>query len=148
MTVVHRSAIVPLPASALYALVNNVRDYPRWFNWCEGSEVLAEDEHSMHARLDLKVGPMQTAFSTHNRLWPDQRIELSLTDGPLESLSGAWTFKALGEQGCRVGLDLRFEFGGRLLGEAFRRGFEHLANRMVDDFVRVARAQAAEKKHD
>lgn len=142
MTVVHRSALVPLPAATLYNLVNNVADYPRWFSWCDGSEVLRADADSMQARLDLRIGMVQTAFSTRNRLWPYERIELTLIDGPLDSLSGAWTFKALGESGCKVGLDLQFDFAGRLISHAFKRGFEHLANRLVDDFVRVAKAQA------
>jgi len=133
---------VPLPASTLYALVNNVGDYQRWFNWCDHSEVISADERSMHARLDLRIGPVQAALATKNRLWPNERIELSLIDGPLDSLNGAWNFKALGTAGCRVGLDLEFEFAGRLLNHAFRRGFEHLANRLVDDFVRVAKEQS------
>lgn len=142
MTAVHRSALVPLPASTLYALVNDVGDYHRWFNWCDDSEVISADATSMHARLDLRIGLVQTSFATKNRLWHNERIELALVDGPLDSLNGAWSFKALGSAGCRVGLDLEFEFAGRLLNHAFRRGFEHLANRLVDDFVRLAKEQA------
>lgn len=123
----------------MYALVNDVRSYPRWFDWCEGAEVLAEDDASMLARLCLRLGPLQTGFTTRNQLLPFEQIQLTLVDGPLTRLSGGWHFRALGEQGCRVGLDLHFDYAAGWLDAAFRLGFERLANHMVDDFVRVAR---------
>ncbi|MCB1636449.1 MAG: type II toxin-antitoxin system RatA family toxin, partial [Xanthomonadales bacterium] len=65
-------------------------------------------------------------------------IELELVDGPLNRLSGSWGFRALGD-GCKVALDLNFDYRAGLLDGAFRLGFERLANQLVDDFVRVAR---------
>jgi ribosome-associated toxin RatA of RatAB toxin-antitoxin module len=136
---VHRSALIARPASLMYGLVNDVRSYPRWFDWCQAADVLAEDEHSMVARLGLKLGLLQTGFTTRNVLSPCETIQLTLVEGPLTRLRGGWSFKALSEDGCRVGLELSFEYASGWLDSAFRLGFERLANHMVDDFVRVAR---------
>lgn len=125
----------------MYGLVNDVRAYPRWFEWCEHAEVLEESDEQMLARLGLRLGPLRTGFTTRNRLQPDQGIELALIEGPLRQLSGQWRFRTLGE-GCKVSLDLSFDYRAGLLEGAFRLGFERLANQLVDDFVRVARQHA------
>jgi ribosome-associated toxin RatA of RatAB toxin-antitoxin module len=67
-----------------------------------------------------------------------QRLNLHLVDGPLRALEGEWTFDALGEDGCKIALALDFDYVGGLGGTALRFGFQAIANRMVDDFCRVA----------
>ena len=143
MTTIHRSALVARPPAVLYALVNDVAAYPRRFDWCAGSAVLEQTEHHMLARLDLRVAGVPASFTTRNTLTPIERIELALVDGPFQRFGGVWTFDALGDAGCRVGLQLDFEMAGKLLGSALALGFTGLADRLVDDFCRMARSEAA-----
>lgn len=142
MTTIHRSALVARPPAVIYALVNDVAAYPRRFDWCTGSAVLEQSDHLMLARLDLRVAGVPVSFTTRNTLTPVERVELALVDGPFQRFGGAWTFDALGDAGCRVGLRLDFEMAGKLLGSALARGFAGLADRLVDDFCRVARSEA------
>ena len=143
MTTIQRSAIVAQPPAVLYALVNDVAAYPRRFDWCTGSEVLESSESHMLARLDVRVAGLPASFTTRNTLMPVECIELALVDGPFQRFGGLWTFDALGDNGCRVGLRLQFEMAGKLLGSALALGFTGLADRMVDDFCRIARVEAA-----
>jgi len=143
MTTIHRTALVAQPPAVLYALVNDVGAYPRRFDWCTSSAVLEDSGEHMIARLDLRVAGIPVSFTTRNALTPVSRIELALVDGPFQRFGGAWTFDALGESGCRVGLRLQFEMAGKLLGSALALGFTGLADRLVDDFCRAARTEAA-----
>lgn len=143
MTQIRRSALVARPVAHLYELVADVERYPQHFRWCTAASVEPVDAHTHIARLDLRFAGIDTRFATRNVHVPDSRIDLALVEGPLRSLHGAWRFDALGEHGCRIGLNLDFEFAGRLVGGALARGFQGLADRMVDDFVRVARASTA-----
>lgn len=122
----------------MFALVNDVAAYPRRFEWCDAAQVLEEDELRMVARLDLGLGALRTWFTTENTLSPPHHIDLALVDGPFRSLRGRWEFHALDESACKVSLTLDFEPALRLLSSAFTLGFKSLADRMVDDFVRVA----------
>ena len=144
MTTIHRSALVAQPPAKLYALVNDVEGYPRRFDWCTGSAILEQAEHRMLARLDVRVAGMPVSFTTRNTLMPAERIELALAEGPFQKFNGAWTFDAVGHAGCRVGLKLHFEMAGKLLGSALALGFTGFADRLVDDFCRVARKEAAD----
>ncbi|MBB1089258.1 type II toxin-antitoxin system RatA family toxin [Lysobacter sp. SG-8] len=138
MPTVRRSALVEHAAARMFALVNDIEAYPRRFAWCEQAQVIAEEEGRMVARLDLGLGALRTWFTTENTLAPPHHIDLRLVDGPFRKLLGRWEFHALDESACKVTLTLDFEPSMRLLGPAFTLGFQGLADRMVDDFVRVA----------
>lgn len=122
----------------MFALVSDVAAYPRRFDWCDAAQVLESSELRMVARLDLGLGALRTWFITENTLSPPHHIDLNLIDGPFRSLSGRWDFHALDESACKVTLMLTFEPLVKLLAPAMAIGFQHLADRMVDDFVRVA----------
>ena len=120
MNRIERSALVARPAEAMYALVADVEAYPRRFAWCTGAEVLGREADAMTARLDLQ-----------------------LAEGPFKRLHGRWEFKPLSAEASKVSLLLEFETASSLLGPVIRLGMTGLADRMVDDFVRTARAEAA-----
>jgi ribosome-associated toxin RatA of RatAB toxin-antitoxin module len=85
------------------------------------------------AALSLSASGISETFTTRNRLTPFEKIDMVLVSGPFRELSGGWTFTRLGEDaGCRVELDLNFQFSGvkSLLGGVFNRA----ADQMVDAF--------------
>jgi ribosome-associated toxin RatA of RatAB toxin-antitoxin module len=92
------------------------------------------------ARLDLKVAGLVQGLSTRNTLDRPRRLHMHLVEGPMRALEGVFTFQALGDHGCKVSLALDFDYPGRLGAAALRLGFKVLADRMVDDFCRVADA--------
>lgn len=138
MPVIQRSALVEHSAAKMFSLVNDIAAYPRRFDWCEAARVLEASEDRMVARLDLGLAGLRTWFTTENTLVPPHHIDMVLRDGPFRKLGGRWQFHALDESACKVTLTLDFEPNSKLLGPAFALGFQSLADRMVDDFVRVA----------
>lgn len=140
MPEIQRSALVEHSAARMFGLVNDIAAYPRRFDWCEAAQVLEADDARVVARLDLGLGAFRTWFTTENALSPPHRIDMQLRDGPFRRLSGRWQFHALDECACKVTLTLEFEPQSRLLLPALTLGFQGLADRMVDDFVRVADA--------
>lgn len=138
MPEIRRSALVEHAAARMFALVNDIPAYPRRFSWCDAARVLETSPDRMVARLDLRVGALRTWFTTENTMVPPHHIDLRLVDGPFRSLSGRWEFHVLDESACKVTLSLAFEPASRLLAPAMALGFQALADRMVDDFVRVA----------
>lgn len=122
----------------MFTLVNQVADYPARFDWCEDAQVIESDDEHMIARLELGLGGLRTWFTTENTWTRPHHIDLRLVDGPFRSLSGHWEFHALDECACKVSLTLKFQPKMKLLGPAMTLGFQGLADRMVDDFVRIA----------
>ena len=142
MPVILRSALVEHSASRMFTLVNDVTAYPRRFDWCRQAQLLEEGEGRLVARLDLGVGGFYTWFTTENQLSPPHHIDMELRDGPFRRLQGRWEFHALDESACKVSLSLDFEPQSSLMLPVLSLGLRGLADRMVDDFVRVADAEA------
>ena len=130
----------------MFGLVNDIAAYPRRFDWCDAAQVLEADGTHVLARLDLGVGALRTWFTTCNTLSPPHHIDMELRDGPFKQLHGRWQFHALDESACKVSLTLDFEPQSRLLMPALTLGFQVLADRMVDDFVRVADQDRGEER--
>ena len=140
MTRILRSALVPRSASRMFDVVNDVEAYPHRFGWCPDATVLDRDDDAIVVRLQLRFGAVSTTFTTRNRVERPHHIAMELVDGPFTALTGAWRFQPLGEDGCKVSLDLDFEMSGKVVGGALAIGFQKLADRMVDEFVRAALA--------
>ena len=136
---IHRQALVRFTPEQMFDLVNEVEAYPRRFAWCLGANVSEHDGEHLVARLDLRFAGVTQHFSTRNTLARPHTIEMQFVDGPFDWLRGVWTFTALGDDGCKVALDLDFAVSNRVTGFAFRLGFQKLADRMVDDFCDEAK---------
>jgi ribosome-associated toxin RatA of RatAB toxin-antitoxin module len=86
----------------------------------------------------LKVAGLRTNFTTRNHWVEPTRLDLQLVDGPFRKLEGHWIFHPLDEEACKVSLNLDFDVAGALVGNALALGFQGLADRLVDDFCRIA----------
>lgn len=139
MMCIQRSALLPLPAQVLYDLVNDVARYPEFLPWCSASQVLESSAEQMVARLDIAKGGVSQSFVTRNVLVAGERIEMNLVEGPFSRLNGVWHFKALGEQACKISLDLSFDYAGALAKATLGPLFNQAANTMVDAFCQRAK---------
>lgn len=140
MIEIRRSAIVPFTPAQMFDLVNDVEAYPKRFGWCAAATVTERTDDVLVARLDLKFAGMTQHFTTRNTMQRPERLTMKFVEGPLRSLDGVFSFQALGDVGCKISLDLDFDYAG-LGGSVLKMGFQQLANRMVDDFCDEARRQ-------
>jgi ribosome-associated toxin RatA of RatAB toxin-antitoxin module len=141
MREVRRSALIAEPPARMYRLINDIESYPRFLPWCTSARILWRTQSEVIAALGIKRGPLRAEFTTRNLLEPDQRVLMQLVSGPFRVLEGLWTLTPLGELGCRVELEMRFEFSNRIAGALFEPLFEDTAASLVDAFVKRAREQ-------
>jgi len=137
---IKRTALVLHTAMDMFRLVQDVPAYPDFLSWCLSAEVHEQTPEQQLASLVVKVGGITQSFTTRNRFVPGERLTLSLVEGPFRQLSGEWLFEPLGMEGSKVTLLLSFDFSSRVLSSAFRRGFTHIADRLVHEFSKRADA--------
>src|SRR3569832_1831629 len=106
MPVINRSALVPYSPAEMYSLVNDVDAYPQFLPWCKSAQVLSRNDDEVRASLELARGGFEKSFTTCNRLQKNKMIEMRLVEGPFRRLEGYWRFEPLGEQACKVSLDM------------------------------------------
>ncbi len=135
---VSRMALMPYSAGEMYDLVDNIEAYPEFLPWCKSATVLSRSDDEVRANLALSRGGINKSFTTCNRLQRNKIIEMRLVEGPFNHLEGFWRFDNLGEQACKVSLDLEFEFSSRLLGLTVGPVFNQIASTLVDSFCERA----------
>lgn len=140
MTTITRSSLVLYSPEQMFNLVNDVNAYPQFLPWCRGSRVISANENVICAALDIAKGVFHHEFSTRNTLKPHHSIRIELIDGPFRHLEGHWQFSSIGDnEGCRVQLEMDFEFTTRLLDLALGPVFTQISVSLVDAFCKRAR---------
>ena len=140
MRTVNRSALVPYSAYEMFCLVDDVESYPEFLPWCNDAEVHNRTDNTVEATLELHKGSVSNHFTTRNTRHEHDAIDIELLGGPFRHLQGGWRFKDLGEQGCKVSLELDFAFESMMVDLMFGHFFEETCNSLVDAFTRRAAA--------
>lgn len=137
MKEISRSAIVEHSAAEMYALVDDIPEYPRFLPWCLEARV---DDPGPPKRATLTAGVkgIRQSFTTLNRNQPARSIEMSLVEGPFRHFSASWQFTPLTEQACQIHFSMRYEFSSGPLGRLLGPLFNQIADTMVDAFTRRA----------
>lgn len=138
MTLIKRSALVGYSPRQMFELVNAIEEYPRFLLWCRKSHIFLHEENQIEASLEIAWSGIHKEFTTRNILHPYERIEICLVNGPFRHLEGNWIFTEIGQDGCRVDLELEFELAGHFLDKLFQPVFHKIANELVDVFCKRA----------
>lgn len=139
MTTITRSSLVLYTPDQMFDLVNDVEAYPSFLPWCRDSNIISKTDDEISASLDLAKGGIHHVFSTRNELVPGKSIDIKLIDGPFKHLEGHWQFGMIGDnQGCRIQLDMDFEFSNRLISMALGPIFTQISGSLVDAFCKRA----------
>lgn len=139
MTTITRSSLVLYTPDQMFGLVNDVEAYPSFLPWCRDSKIISKKDDEISASLELAKGGVHHVFSTRNRLVHGKSIDIKLIDGPFQHLEGHWQFGMIGDnQGCRIQLDMDFEFSNRLISMALGPIFTQISGSLVDAFCKRA----------
>ena len=147
---VQRSALLPYPGTHLFDLVNDIERYPEFLPWCSKAEIVSRQAREVLAALTVRKAGIEHTFTTRNVARFPEQIDIHLVDGPFERLTGRWRFIDLGGEkgggmgggtgagagpvGCKIELDLQFEFSRHLLTGMLQSIVSGAANGLVDAF--------------
>ncbi len=138
MTLINKSALVPYTPAQMFALVDEIETYPDFLPWCRATRVISRNEDEVRASISLAKGGVDKTFTTCNRNQTGKMIEVQLIEGPFKRLSGYWRFDPLGDEGCKISLDMEFEFSNKMLDMVIGPVFSQIANSLVDAFHKRA----------
>jgi ribosome-associated toxin RatA of RatAB toxin-antitoxin module len=138
MALVEKTVLVPYSAEQMFALVDDVLEYPKFLPWCGGSSVEPVDEDTVHATVHINYMHIKHSFTTENVRKRPSCIDITLKNGPFRVLDGGWRFIELSESACKIEFRLHYEFSGGALDRVFSPVFQYIANTFVDAFVQRA----------
>ncbi|GAA0816965.1 type II toxin-antitoxin system RatA family toxin [Colwellia sp. D2M02] len=139
MPTISRSALVMHNVDQMYELINDIHAYPSFLPDCDDSKVIAQDSNTVTAALLVSKGGLSKWFTTKNTLISNEKIKLSLVDGPFKKLEGYWLLTPLSDEACKISLELEYEFSNKLVSLAFGKVFSHFSNSLVQVFIQRAK---------
>ncbi len=138
MAVIHKSVLLEYSAAQMFALVDQVENYPQFLPWCGGVQVQERKENKLIATINIHYHGIKQSFTTENSSVSDTSINMMLLDGPFKHLDGLWTFKPLRANACKVEFNLNYEFSSKILEQVIGPVFSMITNSMVDSFCKRA----------
>lgn len=136
---------LPYKAQQMFDLVADVDRYPEFLPWCEAARVRSRvpdgPKEVMLADLVIGFKVFRERFGSRVDLYGEaMKIDTEYLDGPFKYLVSTWQFEDIGENRCKVGFEVDFEFRNRILQGAAGLFFNEAMQRVVRAFE--ARAEA------
>ena len=122
----------------MFDLVADVPAYPQFMPWCGGARAEPAEDGQVRASIEIDFRGVRSGFTTLNRYYAPERIEMAFADGPFIALGGLWRFTPLNADACKVEFELDYEFAGGILGRLIAPVFDYVANTFVDTFAQRA----------
>lgn len=138
MPAVKTAEIIPVSSKQMFELVNDIEAYPEFLPWCSDARIERRIDNGIVATVTVAKGPMHHSFTTANHNREFDRIEMGLLKGPFKRFHRVWRLDDA-PGGCKVSLDLDFEFSNRLLAAALSKVFQVITGSMVQAFRQRAR---------
>lgn len=138
MTIISKSALTHYRSSEMYALVDDIDAYPQFLPWCRSATVISRSADEVRAKIEIAHMGLHKSITTCNRHQKNKMIEMRLLEGPFRHLEGFWRFQEWDGSGCKVSLDMDFEFSSKLIAMVFGPIFSQITSSMVDAFCKRA----------
>lgn len=138
MARVHKTVLLPYSAAQMFALVDNVEDYPAFLPWCGGVQVRERTPEKLVAAIAINYHGVKQSFTTENTNSPPTRMQMRLVEGPFRQLDGTWQFSPLREDACKIEFELHYEFSSKILEKLIGPVFSKIADSFVDSFCKRA----------
>lgn len=138
MAQVEKTVLVMHSSEQMFALVDDVLQYPTFLPWCGGVDLHQRNDDITSATLHINYHGIKQHFTTINTKQFPSHMDITLKDGPFKHLEGHWQFIALREDACKIEFKLSYEFSNAILEKLIAPVFSHIANTFVDSFVSEA----------
>ena len=147
MSGIVRSALVGYSAQEIYALVEDFEAYPQFLPWCRSCRVIERRDATTVAEISVGLKGLKQAFTTENVNRAGESIEMRLVEGPFKSFRATWKFHALEAHAAKIEFAMAYEFSSVLLARVLEPLFDHIADTMVDAFIRRAQTIYGPARH-
>ncbi len=138
MTHIHKTALVPYSIDNMFNLVNDIESYPKFLPWCKQATLLSRNDTDVIASITMGSVALEKTFTTTNTIKTNEFIEMRLLEGPFSHLKGAWHFHPIGNEGCKISLDMHFEISNKILRISLGPIFTKIINNLMDAFIQRA----------
>ncbi len=125
---------MPYSAERMFDLIEAAERYPEFMPWCARATIVERTAEAVVADIAVDYRGVRFEFRTRNPKRRPEWMAIRLERGPFRRFEGEWRLTPLGQAGCRIEFEMRYDFNSvmaRLAGPVFDR----ITNAMVDAYV-------------
>jgi coenzyme Q-binding protein COQ10 len=126
--------ILPYTPEQIFALVRDVRAYPQFLPWCQGTRIYHEQGDVFTADVLIGYKMIREKYTSRVHCEHPRRITVEYLSGPFHHLRNTWEFVPLAGNACEVRFFIDFEFRSALLRRVASAVFFEVVRRMVSAF--------------
>ncbi len=138
MDYIRKNELINVNVEIIFDLINDVDNYDTFLPWCSESRIISHDENVVEAEINISKNFLKWKFSTKNKYFHNNRINLELLDGPFSHLTGYWLFKIIDTNNTSVELYLEYEFDNKLIELSIKPIFSNIMTSILDSFISQA----------
>ena len=112
MRCIEQGAVINASAERVFEIVANVSAYPDFVESCLRARATQEEQNQLQAELTLRQGLSDEDYNIDLQLERPSNILMTFDVDPPMVLEVKWTFEALDDNRCRLGLKASYEAGG------------------------------------
>ncbi len=131
----HDTHHAPYSPEQVFDLVADVERYPEFLPWCKAARILERGERHFIAQLIISFKHITEQYTSRVELYPHERIEVTMLEGPFEHLSNQWEFHPE-KDGTRIefciDFSFRYKWMDRLIGGLFTRAAEKMSTAFME----------------
>ena len=138
MDYIKKNELINVNVEIIFDLINDVDNYDTFLPWCSESRIISHDENIIEAEINISKNFLKWKFSTRNKYFDNNKIDLELLDGPFSHLTGYWLFKIVDINNTSVELYLEYEFDNKLIELSIKPIFSNIMTSILDSFISQA----------
>ncbi|ORY81489.1 cyclase/dehydrase, partial [Protomyces lactucae-debilis] len=130
---------LPYTQAALFKVIADIDAYKHFVPFCTDSHVTqhTNDSTPLPTQADLKVGfkQYQESFTSRVHCVPDTSVQAVASQHPLfKKLVAAWRLSRVGEDACKVQLEVEYQFVNPLYGAVSAAVVPKVAGQVLEAF--------------
>ncbi|MBT4962720.1 MAG: type II toxin-antitoxin system RatA family toxin [Francisellaceae bacterium] len=115
MPKISQKLLVEYSPEQMFALVNDIEQYPKFLPGCTSAKILSVRESGLTARVDLARGPVSMNWVSENINIEPSSIEMNYIEGSFSSMHGYWSFASDPEGNCMIEFTLNYSFSSKFI---------------------------------
>ena len=132
MGCIEQGAVINASAERVFDIVADVSAYPEFVESCLRASATQEQQDQLQAELTLRQGVSDENYNVQVQLARPDNIRMIFDVEPPMALEVKWTFEALEDNRCRLGVKASYAAGGFARELMFKPILQRVCNQLSD----------------
>ena len=119
------------PVENIYSIIANINHYPDFLPYCDSTTILSTTKDAITAKIDFNFYSFKVSITTENKNIQNEKIEMTLMDGPFDSFNAIWLFSKNSSHSTSIKYSMDYAVSNPIIAMLIRKN----RNVFIDNFI-------------